>query len=222
MKKTTIILLLLLLSIQFVGNWQSAAKTDTQSLMIVAHPDDETIWGGTHLEKGNFFVVCLTNSNNEKRKREFYSVLKKANVKGEILNFPDKTNGVRDDWIKSETQIKKELRKIINQQDWDLIVTHNPLGEYGHLHHKKTSRFVTEIIKENKQIDKLYYFGKYYKKKEVDTLAGKVKGLKHALNQEELDKKKTMLDIYLSQQKVVKHLGHMISYENWIPYQKWK
>ena len=41
-----------------------------QKLMIVAHPDDETIWGGSHLLKGHYLVVCLTNGNNEKRKRK--------------------------------------------------------------------------------------------------------------------------------------------------------
>lgn len=31
------------------------------NLMIVAHPDDETLWGGAHLSDGGWFVVCLTN-----------------------------------------------------------------------------------------------------------------------------------------------------------------
>ena len=36
-------------------------------LMIVAHPDDETIWGGAHLSEGGYLVVCLTNGNNQTR-----------------------------------------------------------------------------------------------------------------------------------------------------------
>ena len=31
------------------------------SVMFVAHPDDETIWGGSHLLKKHYLVVCLTN-----------------------------------------------------------------------------------------------------------------------------------------------------------------
>ena len=31
---------------------------ESQKLMIVAHPDDETIWGGSHLLEGNYLVVC--------------------------------------------------------------------------------------------------------------------------------------------------------------------
>ena len=29
-------------------------------LMIVAHPDDESLWGGAHLAKDRYLVVCLT------------------------------------------------------------------------------------------------------------------------------------------------------------------
>ena len=36
-------------------------------LMIVAHPDDETIWGGNHLLKSNYLVVCITCGNNKIR-----------------------------------------------------------------------------------------------------------------------------------------------------------
>ena len=32
-----------------------------KKLMIVAHPDDETLWGGANLFKDRYFVVCLKN-----------------------------------------------------------------------------------------------------------------------------------------------------------------
>ena len=31
----------------------------------------------------------------------------------------------------------KRDKKEIDSKDWDKIVTHNPDGEYGHIHHKK-------------------------------------------------------------------------------------
>ena len=39
------------------------------SVMFVAHPDDETIWGGAHLLKKHYLVVCLTNGNNKVREK---------------------------------------------------------------------------------------------------------------------------------------------------------
>lgn len=57
--------------------------------MDVAHPDDETLWGGAHLTEGGWFVVCLTNGYNEVRKNEFYEVIKKFGCEGMILSYPD-------------------------------------------------------------------------------------------------------------------------------------
>ena len=38
------------------------------NLMIVAHPDDETLWGGAHLIEDNYYVVCVVEM--------FYIVMK--------------------------------------------------------------------------------------------------------------------------------------------------
>ena len=43
--------------------------------MIVAHPDDETIWGGGHLLQDDYLVICLTNGNNQIRAKEFEKVM---------------------------------------------------------------------------------------------------------------------------------------------------
>lgn len=59
-----------------------------QKLMIVAHPDDETIWGGSHLLKGHYIVVCLTNGDNPIRKKEFMKVMKETHNQGLILDYP--------------------------------------------------------------------------------------------------------------------------------------
>ena len=73
--------------------------TECQRLMIVAHPDDETIWGGSHLLKGHYLVVCLTNGNNAKRKKEFMKIMKETHNQGLMFDYPDKTNGQRDKWL---------------------------------------------------------------------------------------------------------------------------
>ena len=54
-------LLLCILSLMLCLNTSVIHAQEPESLMIVAHPDDETIWGGSHLLKGHYLVVCLTN-----------------------------------------------------------------------------------------------------------------------------------------------------------------
>lgn len=46
-------LLLCILSLMLCLNTSVIHAQEPASLMIVAHPDDETIWGGSHLINGN-------------------------------------------------------------------------------------------------------------------------------------------------------------------------
>ena len=55
--------------------------------MIVAHPDDETIWGGMHLIKDKYLVICLTNGDNKTRAKEFNDVIKQTKGTGIILGL---------------------------------------------------------------------------------------------------------------------------------------
>lgn len=61
-----------------------------KKLMIVAHPDDETIFGGAHISKGGYFIVCLTNRDNSVRRAEFTAMLDLTKNEGVILDFPTK------------------------------------------------------------------------------------------------------------------------------------
>lgn len=38
-------------------------------LMIVAHPDDELIWGGAHLLEDDYLVVCITRGMIKQEKK---------------------------------------------------------------------------------------------------------------------------------------------------------
>ena len=189
---------------------------ENENLMIVAHPDDETIWGGAHLIEGNYTVLCITNGNNKERKTEFKKAIKLTHSKGIILSYPDKTNGKRDNWNSSKKKITKEIKKIIQSKNWNLIVTHNPDGEYGHIHHKMISQIVTKIVKKDKETNKLVYFGKYTSRKNKANLKNE-KTIKSSMYK----KKLKICNVYSSQKKVMKHLHHMLKHENWIPYKNW-
>lgn len=186
-----------------------------QNIMIVAHPDDETIWGGMHLIKDKYLVICLTNGDNETRAREFTDVIKQTDDRGIILDYPDKTNGKRDNWTNSQKNIKNDLNYLLQKQSFLKIVTHNPSGEYGHQHHKMTSAIVTEIAKSLNKTDCLYYFGKYYKK------TSPMLSMAPTFDEELLKQKNQLISKYSSQNKVCQHLKHMNAFENWISYQEW-
>lgn len=88
-------------------------------LMVVAHPDDESIFGGAALlsEQG-WKVICLTNGDNETRSNEFRNVMRRVGASFEIWNYPDALKGSFD-----PRQLGKDLGKVINKHKFQRIVT---------------------------------------------------------------------------------------------------
>ncbi len=186
-------------------DFQKATK-----LMIVAHPDDDLLWGGSHLLEGEYLVVCITSGNHKVRANEFQKVMEATENQGIILDYPDKINGKRDDWKSVRHKINADLATIMRQKNWDLIVTHNEKGEYGHIHHIITNQIVTEIHDSFDMQSALFFFCDYYKKNELSSIDGE------KLSDEIVSKKKELLELYDSQKKTIDKFSHMIPYENWI------
>lgn len=195
----------------------SIGENKAEKLMIVAHPDDETLWGGLHLLEGGYFVVCITNGNNSTRKEEFYNVLKESGNDGIILSYPDKVCTRRDNWKNIRSYIESDIEKILKSKKWNMVVTHNPEGEYGHIHHKMTSSIVREKFIEYGMEKSLWYFGKYFRKAEVENIYEDMR----EYDSEKLKGKEELLSLYVSQERTVNKLSHMNPYENWISYEDW-
>lgn len=187
-------------------------------LMVVAHPDDETLWGGAHLTEGGWFVVCLTNGYNEVRKNEFYEVIKEFGCEGMILSYPDLlANGQRSTWTTEHTSIAKDVNTILKYKHWGMVVTHNPNGEYGHIHHKMTSKLVTEEFYKTYWGTNLYYFGNWYSKRKLPDMEDSLRKVPEAA----LEKKLEALKLYKSQKGAVDSNIHMAEYENWVRATDW-
>ena len=184
--------------------------------MIVAHPDDEALWGGLNLFKDRYFVVCLTNGYNAIRAKEFREILKFTKNNGIILNYPDKQDNIIDDWSEVRNGILKDLITILNYKYWDKIVTHGPDGTNGHIHHKIISEYVTKITKECNEFKNLYYFEKFYDKNIIPKYLPRI-------SDKEFEIKKKEIIIYKSAINNINNIWfHMLSYENLILASKWK
>lgn len=188
-----------------------------KNLMIVAHPDDETLWGGAHLLTDDYLVVCITCGPDKTRVKEFEEVMKLTNDQYIMLGFPDKVFGIRSNWQEEEARIYKYIRQIINLKDWNIIVTHNPNGEYGHIHHKKTNKIVTKAYDDSKNSSHLYYFGKYYSKKSYEKLDEKPEFIQTDLYDVKVNK---LIEVYKSQSFIKDMFSQMFAHEEWIEYKK--
>ena len=188
--------------------------TNYNKLMIVAHPDDETLWGGAHLLKDNYLVICVTCGPIKDRVNEFISAMEVTKDKYILLGYPDKTNGKRDNWETVKENMIKDLQTIINLKEWDTIVTHNPNGEYGHIHHKMTNEFVTNLAP-NK--DKLFYFGNYYTKANIYEYYESMTPIEDKY----VKPKKQIIGLYKTQSFIQESFSHMFNYEDWIQANEW-
>lgn len=183
------------------------------NLMIIAHPSDESLWGANHLIEDNYLVVCLT-CKEDKTTREFINIMNKTNDKYILLGYEEYINEERNNLNKDLPSIKEDLYTIINLKKWSTIVTHNPQGEYGNIHHKIINNIVTEFTP-NK--DNLYYFPKYYTKKEIINYHNYLL----EIDEPNLTIKKNLISIYKSQDYIETMFNHMYIYEDWLTYNEW-
>ena len=194
-------------------------------LMIVAHPDDETLWGGSHLIDSDYLVVCMSNGWHKKRSSDFERVMNQTGDPHIILDYPD----IRKDWVTNgqyayemdlystcKNAMQEDIEILLNYKKWDGVITHNPDGEYGKLHHQMVSDMVTKVFQKSlKGKSKLYYFGHYYKKGE------QIPGNK--ISEENLQIKERLVNEYQPTAKgAIEAFGHMIPYENWVLEEDWK
>ena len=128
-----------------------------KALVIVAHPDDETIWmGGTILrnEDWEWTILSLCRKNDPDRVPKYHKVCNLFGARAIISDL--------DDEHLKPLQIKEVENKILENLkdlDYDYIFTHGKNGEYGHLRHKETHLAVTSLVNSKKlQCTKLFYF----------------------------------------------------------------
>ena len=113
--------------------------------VIVAHPDDETLWaGGTILShpSWNWFVICLCRGSDMERAPKFYKVLKILKSEGVMGDLDDGPGQKSLD----EKEVESTILDLFPQKHFDLIISHNPSGEYTrHIRHEEVSKAVIKL-----------------------------------------------------------------------------
>jgi len=111
-------------------------KPKSYRLLVVAHPDDETIFfSGPLLTKRDlpWHLVCLTDGNADGRGSERHAELLAAT---KLLGAKSVDHWDYPDIYPNRLpvlEIEKRLRALPLPKE---IYTHGPIGEYGHPHHQ--------------------------------------------------------------------------------------
>lgn len=126
--------------------YRSASQTARKSVaVIVAHPNDETLWaGGTLLDNPSWdtFICCLCRGKDSDQTSKFFRALKRLNAKGAIGDLDDSP----EQPPLLESSICETILSQLPDQPFDAIFTHSPEGEYtGHLPHQEIGQAVINL-----------------------------------------------------------------------------
>ena len=120
-------------------------KISKSVAVIVAHPDDETLWaGGTILCHPSWkcFIVCLCRKSDTERAAKFYKALqdlKSEGIMGDLDDGPEQKP-------LDEKEVERAIMQILPPTHFDLIISHNPSGEYTrHIRHEEASKAVIKL-----------------------------------------------------------------------------
>ena len=113
--------------------------------LIVAHPDDETIWaGGTVLIHSDWHwtIVSLCRGNDTDRAPKFIRATQQLGAVCEIGNLDDGPEQLP----LSEVDVEQMVLSLLPETHFDLILTHSPHGEYTrHRRHEEIGTAVASL-----------------------------------------------------------------------------
>ena len=113
--------------------------------IIVAHPDDETLWaGGTILSNPSWqwFIVCLCRGSDNDRAPKFLKALQILGSEGIMGDLDDGPEQKPLD----ENETENTIIKLLPHRHFDLIISHSPGGEYTrHIRHEETGKAVIKL-----------------------------------------------------------------------------
>jgi LmbE family N-acetylglucosaminyl deacetylase len=122
-----------------------AANARPRAAVVVAHPDDETLWcGGYILTHPEFLwrIVSLCRAMDADRAPRFRQVLQRFGAAGEMADLDDGP----DQKPLPSGQVEETVARLLTGNRYDLVLTHGPLGEYTqHRRHAECCRAVVEL-----------------------------------------------------------------------------
>jgi LmbE family N-acetylglucosaminyl deacetylase len=116
-----------------------------RAAVIVAHPDDETLWcGGYILNHPEFAwrIVTLCRASDPDRAPRFRRVLQRLDAGGGMADLDDEP----DQAPLLIDQVQETAVRLLAGTSYSLILTHGPNGEYTrHRRHAECCRAVIEL-----------------------------------------------------------------------------
>jgi LmbE family N-acetylglucosaminyl deacetylase len=120
-------------------------EKNSRCAVIVAHPDDETLWAGglilMHPEV-SWTVAAICRKSDPDRAPKFFKALRKLNATGFMADLDDGPEQIPLD----NAEIQDTIMQMLPVKNYDLVITHGKSGEYTrHLRHEETAAAVLAL-----------------------------------------------------------------------------
>jgi len=120
----------------------------TSAVVVVAHPDDETLWaGGIILAHPHvrWHVISVTRASDRDRAPRFHAALAALGATGDIADLDDGP----DQRPLPPGPLALTIAAMLPDTHVDLLLTHGPAGEYTrHRRHEEVCRAVVSLWSE--------------------------------------------------------------------------
>jgi LmbE family N-acetylglucosaminyl deacetylase len=127
--------------------------------VIVAHPDDETLWAGGIIlshPSWRWFVLSLCRGSDPDRAPRFFAALNVLHAEGKMADLDD---GPEQAPLEKH-EIEAAILQALPSTRFDLLISHSPAGEYTrHRRHEETGEIIISLWQAGKiQTGELWVF----------------------------------------------------------------
>ena len=124
---------------------EAAGEVAWQVAVVVAHPDDETLWAGGLLllsPRWRVVIAALCRAGDPDRAPRFEAAVRCLGATGRMADLEDEPEQAP----LAEGVVEETVMGLVGDTRYDLLITHGRRGEYTrHLRHEETSRAVTSL-----------------------------------------------------------------------------
>jgi len=146
----------------WIRNIQCGSKQDgaeKECAVIVAHPDDESLWAGGVLlmnRRRRWKIVTLCRGGDTDRSARFYRAAERYGAVGIMADLDD---GPGQDPL-NPAAVQQAIISLVGGAEYGCVYTHSPFGEYTrHQRHEETGRAVLALWEQHAlRIGQLWVF----------------------------------------------------------------
>jgi LmbE family N-acetylglucosaminyl deacetylase len=130
-----------------VAKDSSYIRRKSNCAVIVAHPDDETLWAGGLMlmhPQVKWTIVTICRKSDADRAPKFFKALEEFGANGYMGDLDD---GPEQNAL-DNGEVQQTVMKLLPFDKFELIITHSTSGEYTrHIRHEETAKAVIKLWK---------------------------------------------------------------------------